>query len=446
MNRRKFFKHTAQITAAFGFPYVIRPAALGANGAAPPSERIVMGCIGVGSMGGGHVRAFMRHSDVRVVAVCDLREIFRQKAGNRVDQHYGDTGCATYHDYRKLLARADIDAVTVVVPDHWHALIGMEAARNGKDMYYEKPMSMSVTEDKALRAAVRRYNVVFQFGTQQRSDHRFRLACELALNGRLGKLHTILVGSHPSIQCPNQPTQPTPDRKEFDYDTWLGPAPWTPYTYLRCASRAMGTPGHWTFISDYSLGGLGGAWGIHHVDIAQWANGTDHTGPVEVRGTGVFPADGQNDTAIAWEVEHKYANGVRMVHMNTKKALEYAPQFSKHHGVGVLCLGTDGWAFACRDFVDAHPKSLLKETFGAGEKRLPVSNDHRRNFLDCVKSRKKTICPVETAVRSDTICHLDHIAMMLNRKLRWDPAKEEFINDQTANRMLTRPMRSPWHL
>lgn len=443
MDRRSFLKYSV---AAVGFPYVVSSRALGADGAIPPSEKIVMGCIGVGSMGGGHVRAFLQNTDVQVAAVCDLREVFRQKAKTRVDQHYGDQGCATYNDYREMLARKDIDAVTVVVPDHWHALIGIEAARQGKSMYYEKPLSMSITEDKALRAAVRRYDVVFQFGTQQRSDYRFRLACELALNERIGKLHTIMVGSHPSILCPNQPTQPEPDKNEFDYDTWLGPAPWKPYTYERCASRAMGTPGHWTFISDYSLGGLSGAWGIHHIDIAQCANGTDHTGPVEVQGWGVFPRDGLNDTAVEWEVEHKYDNGVRMVHMNTKTALKRAKQFSLHYGCGVLFEGAEGWAFACRDFVDAHPKSLLKETFGADEIRLPVSNNHRRNFLDCVKSRKETICPVETAVRSDTICHLDHIAMTLGRKLQWDPVKERFVDDETANRMLTRPMRSPWHL
>jgi hypothetical protein len=227
---------------------------------------------------------------------------------------------------------------------------------------------------------------------------------------------------------------------------WLGPAPWAPYTYERCASRAMGTLGMWTFIHDYSLGGLGGAWGIHHVDIAQWGNGTDHTGPIEIEGTGVIPKDGFVDTAIAWEIEHKYANGVKMLHMNTATALKRAPQFSLHKSVGILFLGSDGWVFVCRDLIEAHPKSLLTSDIGTDEIRLPRSNNHRRNFIDCVKTRGKTICPIETAVRSDTICHLDDIAIRLGRKLRWDPEREEFINDQQANRMLTRPMRSPWHL
>ena len=321
-----------------------------------------------------------------------------------------------------------------------------KAIYKGKDMYYEKPLAMSIADGKAVQNAVNRHNVVFQFGTQQRSDDKFRFACELARNEKFGKLHTIMVGSHPSPTCPNQPNQPTPDKDEFDYDTWLGPAPWAPYTYERCASRAMGTLGMWMFIHDYSLGGLGGAWGVHPVDIAQWANGTDDTGPVEVQGTGVIPADGLADTAIEWEVEHIYANGVKMIHMNTKTALKRAEQFSLNNGLGVLFIGDQGWVLVEREFIDAEPKSLLIATIGPDEVRLPRSNNHRRNFIECVKSRQKTICPVDTAVRTDTICHLDDIAMRLGRKLRWDPEKEQFINDEQANRMLSRPMRSPWHL
>jgi hypothetical protein len=447
VNRRQFLKSLyGGALAIASFPYIVPSSVLGANGAVPPSEKIVMGFIGVGSMGGGHLRSFLGYKDVRVAAVCDLREMFRQKAKDRVNQHYGDQGCETYNDFREMLSRKDIDAVAVVTPDHWHSLVGLEAALNGKDMYYEKPLSMSVREDKVLRDMINRYGIIFQFGTQQRSDERFRFACELVRNERIGKLHTIMVSSHPSHPCPNQPTQPMPDKKEFDYDMWLGPAPWAPYTYQRCASRAMGTLGMWTFIHDYSLGGLGGAWGIHHVDIAQWGNGTDHTGPIEIEGTGVIPEDGFVDTAVSWEIEHKYANGVKMIHMNTATALKRAPQFSLHKSVGILFLGSEGWVFVCRDLIEAHPKSLLTSTIGPDEIRLPRSNNHRRNFIDCVKTRQKTICPIETAVRSDTICHQDDIAIRLGRKLRWDPEREGFINDEQANRMLTRPMRSPWHL
>jgi len=446
-HRRQFLKSLGG--AALGaatFPYIVPSKVLGANGAVPPSEKVAMGFIGVGSMGGGHLRTFLGYDDVQAVAVSDLREMFRKRAVERVERHYGGKGFRVYRDFRELLAREDIDAVTVVTPDHWHALIGIEAARNRKDMYYEKPLAMSITEGKAVRDAVNRYGVVFQFGAQQRSDEKFRFACELARNEKIGKLHTIMVGSHASMTFPNQPTQPTPNKDEFDYDMWLGPAPWAPYTYERCASRAMGTDGLWTHIYDYSLGGLGGAWGIHHVDIAQWGNGTDETGPVEIEGTGVIPADGLADTATEFEIEHTYANGVKMIHASTRIAIKRAKQFAVRNGPGILFIGTEGWVLVGRGYLEAEPKSLLTATIGPDEIHLPRSNNHRRDFIECVRSRQRTMCPIETALRSDTICHLDDIAIRLGRKLKWDPQKEEFINDAKANRMLTRPMRSPWHL
>jgi predicted dehydrogenase len=445
ISRRKFLK-AAGTAAAVGFPCIVPSSVLGPARTVPPSEKIVMGFVGVGSMGGGHVRTFLGYDDVRVTAVCDLRQMFRQRAKDMVDQRYGDNACRSYHDYREMLASKDIDAILNATPDNWHALVGIEAARNRKDMYSEKPLSMSVAESRALRDAIKRYGAVFQFGTQQRSDERFRLACKLARNQRIGGLRTIMVGSYPSITCPNQPTQPVPDKEQFDYDMWLGPAPWAPYTYERCASRAMGTLGMWTFIHDYSLGGLSGAWGIHHVDIAQWGNGSDDTGPVEIEGTGSFPRDGLADTAISWEIEHKYANQVKMIHMDTATALKRAPQFSLHKGLGILFIGDEGWVFVCRDFIEAEPKSLLTSTFGANDIQLYRSSNHRRNFLDCVRTRRETVCPIEAAVRSDTICHIDDIAIRLGRRLRWDPDQERFLDDEQANRMLARPMRSPWHV
>ena len=446
-DRRQFLRSLGGAAlGALGFPYVVPSSVLGANAAVPPSEKVAMGFIGVGSMGGGHLRSFMGYDDVQAVAACDLREIFRQKAVDRVERHYGGKGFKAYRDFRELLARDDIDAVTVVTPDHWHALIGIEAARNRKDMYYEKPLAMSVTEGKAVRSAVNRYGVIFQFGAQQRSDEKFRFACELARNEKIGKLHTIMVGSHASMTFPNQPTQPTPNKDEFDYDMWLGPAPWAPYTYQRCASRSMGTDGLWTHIYDYSLGGLGGAWGIHHVDIAQWGNGTDDAGPVEIEGTGTIPADGLADTPVQFEIEHTYANGVKMIHASTRVAIKRAKQFAKRNGPGILFIGTEGWVLVGRGYLETEPRSLLAAKIGPDEIHLPRSNNHRRNFLECVKSRRRTMCPIETATRSDAICHMDDIAIRLGRKLKWDPQKEEFINDEKANRMLSRPTRSPWRL
>jgi len=448
MNRRAFLKTTAALGAAVtGFPYIVPAHVLGA---VSPSEKIVMGCIGVGSMGGGHLRSFTGQDDVRMVAVCDLRRKFRERAKQLVDQKYGDSGCQMYHDYRELLARPDIDAVCIATPDHWHALIAIEAAKNHKDMYMEKPVDVHIAAAKALRQVVNRYGVVFQFGTQQRSDRGFRFGCELVRNGRIGKLQTIVVGSVQGAQLANQPLQPQPDPTEFDYDMWLGPAPWAPYTFERAASRAEGSPGYWMHIHDYGLGCLSGAWGIHHVDIAQWGNNSDDTGPLEIEGAGVIPGDGLCDTPVTWRVEHLYANGVKMIHMDSRHTEQEFPQFVTPvldmKGCGILFVGSDGWVITSRGGADAGPKSLLQATFDSSEPRLPVSNNHRRNFLECVRTRQPPISHIESAVRSDTICHLDDIAIRTGRKLRWDPKAEQFLNDGEANRLLTRPLRSPWRL
>lgn len=373
-----------------------------------------MGCVGVGNQGTGHVRRFLTQEDVRIVAICDVRESHRRRAKAAVDSQYGDQSCATYNDFREFLSRTDIDAIVTATPDHWHVLIGLEAPRNGKHMYFEKPMGRTVAEMKAMRAAVHRNGVVFQFGTQQRSSRDFHFACELARNGRIGNLHTIMVSLAGSQYRPNQPTQPIP--KGFDYDTWLGPAPWAPYCFERCTRNC-------TLIYDYSLGCVSGAWGIHDVDIAQWANDADDTTPIEVEGTGVFPKDGLYDTVWSWEVEHRYANGVKLIHLDSRTAMKRAPQFKLHRWRGVLLLGTKGWGVASRQGIDAHPKSLLTTVIGPNESRLPRSNDHRRNFLHAVRTGQKPISTIEAAVNSDITCHQADIAMRLRRKLRWEPRR-----------------------
>ncbi len=445
--RREFLKTSMTLAS---LPYFVPGHVLGANNTPAPSEKITMGCIGIGSMGGGHLHGWLGHTDVQIAAVCDLREAFRQRAKQMVDQKYGTQDCKMYHDFRELLARPDIDAICVATPEHWHALIGIEAAQNGKDMYLEKPADVHVAAAQALREAVNRYKVVFQFGTQQRSSRDFRFGCELVRNKRIGKLHTIVVGSVSGATFPNQPIQPEPDPKVFDYDMWLGPAPWSPYTFQRAASRAEGTPGYWMHIHDYGLGCLSGAWGIHHIDIAQWGNGTDETGPLEIEGTGVLPKDGLCDTPVTWRVEHLYANGVKMIHMDSQHTeSEFSPfknPMLPQRGCGVLFIGSNGWVLVSRGGIDASPKSLLAESFGPGDIRLVESNHHKQNFLDCIKTRQQTVCPVDIAVRSDTICHLDDIAIRTGRKLHWDPEAEQFVNDPEANRMLSRPLRSPWKL
>ena len=426
ITRRAVLAGTAALA---GFPAIIPARAFGAN------DRIVMASIGVGDMGSGHLHELLGEPGVRLAAICDVRAERRRRAKEAVDSHYGDQACKAYNDFRELLARPDIDAVLIAVPDHWHALIGLEAARRGKHMYYEKPMAISVREGQAMRDAINRYGVVFQFGTQQRSSWAYRQAVELVRNGRIGQLKTIMIGSANSQYVPDQPTQPVPEG--FDYEFWLGPAPWAPYTFERCTRN-------WTLIADYSLGCIGGAWGVHDVDIAQWASDADSTGPTTVEGRGIYPKEGLYDTVTSWEVEHIYANGVKLIHMDLRTAKTRAPQFA-FGSMAMLFTGTDGWVYVSRSALRTQPESLARTVIGPNEIRVVNSNNHKRNFLDAVRTGCRPISPIEAAVRADTVCHQADIAMRLGRRLHWDPVKELF-DDPQANRMLSREMRSPWHV
>jgi predicted dehydrogenase len=292
-----------------------------------------------------------------------------------------------------------------------------------------------------VRKAVESSGVVFQFGTQQRSGGKFRQACELVQNGKIGQLKTILVGVPASWTCPKQPTEEVP--KELDYDLWLGPAPLAPYCYQRCRPWTE-KEGYsiWYCISDYCMGMIGN-WGVHHLDIAQWGNGTQLSAPVEVEGKGVFPEGLLTDCAVSWQIENRYANGVTMVHMDDATAKKH-PQQAGGYGHGVLFLGTEGWVHVDREVIDAQPKSLLKVKLGPNDVHLFKSDNHHGNFIDAVKGRTKPAAPIDVAVRTDTLCHLQQIAIKLGRKLRWDAASEAFVNDPEAERMLDRPMRAPW--
>jgi predicted dehydrogenase len=428
ITRRNFLKKvTSAAAGTIGFPYIVGSLALGQVAA---SKRIVMGFVGVGGRGGALLTNFMELSDAQVVAVCDVKRQNRDGAREAVDKRYGKKVCTAYNDFRELCTRNDIDAVVVASTDHWHVLHALEAVRSGKDVYCEKPLGMSVEQGQVLRKEVNRYGRVFQFGTQERSSRNSRFACEMVRSGRVGKIHTIKVGTRYSIASENDPPMPVPDW--LDYDMWLGPAPWAPYT----ANRVNNS--HWFHISDYALGFLAGC-GIHTIDLATWGNGTDLTGPVEAEGTAEFPRDGLCDCATSWEVNLKFANGVMMNFTDGEK-----------NPLGVRFEGTDGWVFVKEEHlggtVDANPKELLRKEIGPDEVHLPISNHHQQNFLDCVKTRSRTVAPVEVAVRSDTLCQLSDIATRLGRKLMWDPEKEGFIGDAEANRLLKRPMRSPWRL
>ncbi len=431
ISRRGFLRKGALLVGSVGVPCVVPSAALGLAGTVAPSDRIAVGCIGMGIRGTQLANGLLENSDVQVVAVCDVSEDQRRKARTLVERRSG-RGCAAYNDFRELCSRADVDAVSIASPDHWHVLHSLEAARRGKDLYTEKGLGLSVAQDWALRAACRRYGTVFQWGTQQRSSSNFRFACELVRNGRIGKLHTMLVGAPHDFAFPAQPIQPVP--QGLDYEMWLGPAPWAPYTYQRCRPW---TPEEsysiWYHISDYCLGGIGGYWGIHHVDIAQWGHGGQATGPIEVEGTAEFPAGGLADCAVRWKVRVTYADGATMVYTDNEQNQQ-----------GVVFQGTEGWVYVRRGHIEAEPKSLLSTKIGPDEIHLFESPGHQRNFLDCVKTRQRTIADIDDAVRSDTISHLVDICTRLGRKIRWDPRRERILDDPEAGRMLSRAMREPW--
>ncbi|MBN2562116.1 MAG: Gfo/Idh/MocA family oxidoreductase [Phycisphaerae bacterium] len=439
--RRRFLRRAA---GTFAAPFVVTSKALGKVGGVPASERVAIGHIGVGNRGGGLLGYFLNLPDCRCVAVCDPFESRRTQQAKRVDDHYAKKdksvsgkGCAAYRDFRELIARDDIDAVVIATPDHWHVPIAVAAAREGKDLYVEKPLGLSIEQDLTLRETVNRYRRVFQYGTQQRSTPLFRHACELVRNGRIGKVHTINVWCPSGEQGGSTKVEPPP--ADLDYDMWLGPAPQAPYTADRCSARGA----YW--VSDYALGFVAG-WGAHPLDIAQWGNDTDDTGPIEYEGRGVFPTDGLYDTAISWDVHCLYANGVKMRFMSPDAAAPIATQYGLQQALGTMFIGDKGWIDVDRTRMYADPPSLLNETIAPDELHLYESNHHWNDFISAVKTRSGTVSPIEVAVRGDTISQLSEIAIRTGRKITWDPGKETLVGDETASRMLTRAMRSPWRL
>jgi predicted dehydrogenase len=426
MTRRCFLSGAAAGVAA---PYVIGSGALGAAGRPAPSNRVTMGFIGIGGQGTGLLHSFVRSA--QVLAVCDVDARRRQGAKDVVDQAYGDKGCAGYSDFRALLARPDIDTVCIATPDHNHVLPVILAAKAGKDIYCEKPLSRTVAEGRAMCDAVQRYARVFQHGTQQRSDQRFRHACELVRNGRLGKLRKVTLVVPGGRKSDSPPSQPVPDG--LDYDMWLGPAPWAPY----CPQRVQN--GYWYHTYDYTVGFVSG-WGVHHIDIVQWALDAELGGPTELEGVGDYPQDGLCDAAARWHMALTYADGLKVIFSDSSQDNPYA------HSEWIRFEGSDGWVWVRRGEIQASPPSLLREKFGPHEVRLYDSRSHGGNLLDCVRSRRPTIAPIEIGHRSNTICLISDIAMRLGRKLKWDARSEQFVGDDQANRMLGRAMRAPWTL
>jgi len=431
ISRRRFIKGAA---TALAVPTLIAGRAFGAEGTVAPSNRVGLGFVGCGAMNGGHMSRFIEMPDVHIAAVCDVNAQKRQERRAMIEERYAQdggqgsyAGCKDYNDFRDLIADENVDAVVVATPDHWHTLSALAAVRAGKDVYLEKPMTLTIEEGRVLADEVKRTGRVLQVGSHQRSTPDFHHAVELVRNGRIGALRTIEVGIHAGYTSGDCSEEPVPDY--FDYDFWLGQAPWAPY----CAARCMGVR-PWMYISDYS-GGRITEWGSHHLDIAQWALDADGTGPLEIEGTGAYPKSGLMNTAITWRVEMRYASGVTVLFTDNRQCAQ-----------GVKFIGDDGWVFVNREEIRAEPAEVLDSVIGPDETLLRTSGDHRRNFLDCIRSREATVCTAEIGHRTATACHLANICVKLGRKLRWDPARERFIDDAEADALISRKMRAPWSL
>ena len=437
--RRGFLRNAAGASvAAMGLPYFVKPSALGLAGAVAASERIVCASIGVGPQGTGVMQNFLGQNDAQVIAACDLKRDARENAKKIIDQRYGNMDCKLYTDFRELCARADVDVLSIATCDHWHVLVALEAARNGKDIYLEKPMGLSLKEDQSLRDVCRRCGTVFQFGTQQRSDNRFRFACELALNERIGKLKQVNVWSPGSSPGGSNKIVPAPDW--IDYDFWLGPAPYHPHTENRVSNAT------WWFCSDYALGFIAG-WGVHPLDIALWGGGDKTLTGFEIEGKGVWPEPtGPHDTALNWDLTLKYDSGVVMRYTGDPRPQEWTQRYKNTDSHGTAFEGADGWVQVHRGAITASSDELLKAEWGPNDIRLPHSGNHVRNLLDNVRTRGQTLCNIEAAVQADLLCQVSDIAIRMEQKLRWDAAAERFVDNPTANRRLVRAMRSPWRL
>jgi len=454
ITRRKFVDTSVKATlfssvaAVGGFPTIISASVLGKN---PPSEKINIGWIGCGRQGRGDVQGTLRFDTAMFVAVSDV-DSNRMVLGKKMIEDYytKKTGSSsavnvkTYGDYKEMLLDKSIDAVMITTPDHWHSQPAIEAALAGKDIYLEKPTSLTITEGRLLSDVVKRRKVILQVGTQQRSSAQFRVAAELVRNGRIGKLHTVKIGLPGDPSGPEAAEMPVP--KTLNYNMWLGSTPEVYYTEIRVhPQKDFDRPG-WLRCEQFGAGMITG-WGQHHFDSAAWGMDTELTGPVSIEAVAQFPKSGLWDVHGDFMSKAEYANGITML-------------TSGGYPNGVRYEGTEGWIFVTRGnyrATDSDPvpqgqsnpplsasDPKLMTPVGENEKHLYVSTNQQGNWLDCIKSRQEPISPVEIGHRACTVCLVTHIAMKLGRKLTWDPVKERFVNDAEANSMLSRPQRAPY--
>ncbi len=431
LTRREFmFRGAATLGAAVAIPTIVPSTVFGA---AAPSNRITLGMIGMGGQMGGHFRTLLGRSDCQVLAVCDVDRNKRESAKAETENNYARggaggayKGCDAYLEYERICSRSDIDAVVVCTPDHWHAAISLAAIKSGKDVYCEKPMTLTIREGRLVSDACKQYGTIYQVGSQQRSEWAFRTAAEIVRNGWIGKIKTCYASLGQFAPPATLPEQPIPEG--FDYDRWLGPTPWYPYN----ARRVEGNfGGGWRCFWEYGSR-KNGDWGAHHFDIIQWALGMDNSGPVK------FIPKGWNGTQYQ---THIYADGVEVLR-------DYPINNAANRGNSMIqFIGEKGQVFVSRNgMLDTIPVELARRPLGPNDIHLYESQSHMGNWVDCIKSRKQPICPAEIGHRTATICQLSGIAQRLCRPVEWDPAKEQILNDPEAARWFDRPRRAPYVL
>jgi myo-inositol 2-dehydrogenase/D-chiro-inositol 1-dehydrogenase len=460
-SRRSFLKNSVKTAAVgavalTGFPTIVPASVLGKNA---PSNRINVGMIGAGRIGHlSEMMGILGKDNASIIAVCDVDNNRVTEGQKAINGHYsrksGKTydGTKGYGDYREMLQNKDIDAVTISTPDHWHSIIGIDAVRAGKDVYLQKPTSLTIADGRALSNEVHKTGRILQVGSQQRSSPQFKKACELVRNGRIGKVHTVYVGLPIDDPKQSKPESIMPIPENLNYEMWLGPTPYVPYTERRVHSQKginAERPG-WLRCEQYGAGMITG-WGAHHFDIVNWGLGTEYTGPIEISATAEFP-----DPAALWDVhgsfrsETMFANGVKVL-------------ASDSYANGIRFEGSEGWIFVSRGDVaatptdpinkgkklkalDASDPKILSSVIGPDEIQLYSSTDHHGDWLQAIITRREPIAPIEVGHRACSVCMLNHIAMKLKRKLYWDPIHERFKNYDEANAMLSREQRWPYQI
>ncbi|RPJ36202.1 MAG: gfo/Idh/MocA family oxidoreductase [Planctomycetaceae bacterium] len=455
ITRRTLLTSAACCSGAVALPWIVPASARGAAGNVPPSERLTVGLIGHGCMGHGHLRRLAGDREIQVLAVCDVDAVRREEGKRHVEQTYaarsesGYSGCATYNDYRELLAKPDIDAVVIATPDHWHSLQAIDAIKAGKDVYCEKPISLTIQQGRRLVETVQRYGRIFQTGTQYRSIPTIRQVCEFVRAGGLGKVKSVFTlwsslgdnfGRSYAPVSPALAAEPVPDG--LDWDLWVGPAPWQPYNKAYHRNPVPGVV-PWAFHEDFGAGAV--TWyHSHAADVIQYALGMENSGPVEI----IHPSSGTYPT-----LTYRYANGTLLHHVDhwgmVKDVYKAVPATARLEGnFGGIFVGERGWvtSLSTGGTIEGGPEELLKEMNLTTREVNIGDNNHHANWFESIRTRRPPNCPEEIGHRGASLGHLAIIAYKLQRSLQWDPATEMFVNDDAANRLCGRAMRSPWRI